>query len=211
MPGVVRRHAGPVRGDHRRPRPAAPARQGHGLGDGRVLDAAARHGRAQRPRVGQGPHRRADPRDPAAHRALAARRRRPRRASASGRSPSTATCSRPTAGRARRRSPAATSRSASALITFGMERHLTGQVAAVSVGIVNGLDFLDLDYSEDSQGRGRLQRRRHGRRHVRRAAGHGRGQAVRPGRRERDARPRGRGAGAACSTAQAEVLATVRR
>ncbi len=31
-----------------------------------------------------------------------------------------------------------------------MERHITGHVAAVSVGIVNGLGFLDLDYSEDS-------------------------------------------------------------
>ena len=39
---------------------------------------------------------------------------------------------------------------ASALITFGMDRHLTGRVAAVSVGIVNGLNFLDLDYGEDS-------------------------------------------------------------
>jgi ribonuclease PH len=40
---------------------------------------------------------------------------------------------------------------AAALITFGMERHLTGHVAAVSVGIVNGLGYLDLDYSEDSR------------------------------------------------------------
>jgi ribonuclease PH len=39
---------------------------------------------------------------------------------------------------------------ASALITFGMERHLTGKVAAVSVGLVDGVAFLDLDYSEDS-------------------------------------------------------------
>jgi ribonuclease PH len=39
---------------------------------------------------------------------------------------------------------------AAALITYGMERHITGHVAAVSVGIVNGLGFLDLDYSEDS-------------------------------------------------------------
>jgi ribonuclease PH len=38
-----------------------------------------------------------------------------------------------------------------ALITYGMERLLTGKVAAVSVGIVNGLDYLDLDYSEDSR------------------------------------------------------------
>ena len=39
---------------------------------------------------------------------------------------------------------------AAALITYGMERHLTAKVAAVSVGIVNGLSYLDLDYSEDS-------------------------------------------------------------
>jgi ribonuclease PH len=38
-----------------------------------------------------------------------------------------------------------------ALITFGMERLLTTKVAAVSVGIVNGLGYLDLDYSEDSR------------------------------------------------------------
>jgi ribonuclease PH len=40
---------------------------------------------------------------------------------------------------------------AAALITYGMERHLTGHVAAVSVGIVNGLAHLDLDYGEDSR------------------------------------------------------------
>ena len=39
---------------------------------------------------------------------------------------------------------------AAALITYGMERHLVGKVAAVSVGLVNGLPYLDLDYSEDS-------------------------------------------------------------
>ena len=32
-----------------------------------------------------------------------------------------------------------------------MERHLTGHVAAVSVGIVDGINMLDLDYSEDSR------------------------------------------------------------
>ena len=72
-----RRHGGPVRGDDRRSRPAAPPRQGHGLGDRRVLDAAAGDRRADRSRIGQGPDRRPDPRDPAADRALAARRRRP--------------------------------------------------------------------------------------------------------------------------------------
>jgi ribonuclease PH len=39
---------------------------------------------------------------------------------------------------------------AAALITYGMERHLTAKVAAVSVGVVDGLSLLDLDYSEDS-------------------------------------------------------------
>jgi ribonuclease PH len=40
---------------------------------------------------------------------------------------------------------------ASALRTYGMERCLVGRVAAVSVGIVNGVACLDLDYSEDSK------------------------------------------------------------
>lgn len=40
---------------------------------------------------------------------------------------------------------------AAALITYGMDRHLVAKVAAVSVGVVNGLTFLDLDYSEDSK------------------------------------------------------------
>lgn len=40
---------------------------------------------------------------------------------------------------------------AAALITYGMERHLTGHVAAVSVGIIEGQYLLDLDYGEDSR------------------------------------------------------------
>jgi ribonuclease PH len=39
---------------------------------------------------------------------------------------------------------------ARALHRFGMAHLLTGQVAAVSVGIVNGQPHLDLDYGEDS-------------------------------------------------------------
>jgi ribonuclease PH len=39
---------------------------------------------------------------------------------------------------------------ARALNRYGMGQLLTGQVAAVSVGVVNGLTYLDLDYSEDS-------------------------------------------------------------
>src|SRR3954449_12124100 len=38
-----------------------------------------------------------------------------------------------------------------ALIAYGMEGVLIGKVAAVSVGIVNGIRLLDLDYSEDSK------------------------------------------------------------
>ena len=38
-----------------------------------------------------------------------------------------------------------------ALDRFGLGRTLAGSVAAVSVGIVDGEPFLDLDYSEDSQ------------------------------------------------------------
>ena len=38
-----------------------------------------------------------------------------------------------------------------ALDRFGLSRTLTGSVAAVSVGIVDGEPLLDLDYSEDSQ------------------------------------------------------------
>ncbi|HEX8939926.1 MAG TPA: ribonuclease PH [Candidatus Limnocylindrales bacterium] len=40
---------------------------------------------------------------------------------------------------------------AAALITYGMERLLVAKVAAVSVGIVDGVHYLDLDYSEDSR------------------------------------------------------------
>jgi ribonuclease PH len=40
---------------------------------------------------------------------------------------------------------------ASALITYGMDRHLVGRIAAVSVGLVDGETLLDLDYSEDSR------------------------------------------------------------
>jgi len=38
-----------------------------------------------------------------------------------------------------------------ALITYGMERLLVSKIAAVSVGIVDGVPLLDLDYPEDSR------------------------------------------------------------
>src|SRR5829696_3073086 len=40
---------------------------------------------------------------------------------------------------------------AAAMITYGMDRHLVGKVAAISVGLVGGEALLDLDYSEDSR------------------------------------------------------------
>ena len=40
---------------------------------------------------------------------------------------------------------------AAAMITYGMERHLVAKVAAVSVGMVDGIAMLDLDYPEDSR------------------------------------------------------------
>ncbi len=40
---------------------------------------------------------------------------------------------------------------AAALMTYGMERHIVGKVAAVSVGLVDEIAMLDLDYGEDSR------------------------------------------------------------
>jgi ribonuclease PH len=40
---------------------------------------------------------------------------------------------------------------AAALMTHGLERLLAGKVAAVSVGVIDGITMLDLDYSEDSR------------------------------------------------------------
>ena len=54
------------------------------------------------------------------------------------------------AARAPPASPARTWRSRGRSTSTGWATSLTGQVAAVSVGIVNGPPHLDLDYSEDS-------------------------------------------------------------
>ena len=40
---------------------------------------------------------------------------------------------------------------AAAMITYGMDRHLVSKIAAVSVGLVDGQAYLDLDYPEDSR------------------------------------------------------------
>ena len=81
---------------------------------------------------------------------------------------------------------------AAALITYGMDRHLVGHVAAVSVGIIDGVEVPGPRLHRGLARRGRLQRRRHRRGRVRRAPGHGRGQAVRPAVAGRAARPRER-------------------
>ena len=57
---------------------------------------------------------------------------------------------------------------------------LTGSVAAVCVGIVDGVPVLDLGYAEDVDRRDRHERRDDRRRQLRRGAGHRRGRAVRP-------------------------------
>ena len=72
---------------------------------------------------------------------------------------------------------------AAAMITYGLDRHLVGKVAAVSVGHRRRGAAARPRLRRGLPGRRRLQRRRHRRRHVRRGPGHGRGQAVRPGRR----------------------------
>jgi ribonuclease PH len=64
-------------------------------------------------------------------------------------SPSTATCCRPTAAPARRRSPAPTSRWPTPAPTSGKPEAMVRSVAAISVGIVDGTPVLDLDYPED--------------------------------------------------------------
>ncbi len=40
---------------------------------------------------------------------------------------------------------------AAAMITYGMDRHLISKIAAVSVGLVDGQAYLDLDYPEDAR------------------------------------------------------------
>ena len=66
---------------------------------------------------------------------------------------------------------------------------LTGSVAAVSVGVVDGVAVLDLDYPEDSTADTDMNVVMTGDGRVRRGAGHRRGRAVRP-----------RGCSARCST-----------
>ena len=96
---------------------------------------------------------------------------------------STATCSRPTAARARRRSPAPGWRcttASSGCVAAGMlsANPLKDQVPAISCGISDGVPVLDLDYAEDCERRGRRQFRHDRLRRHRRDPGHGGGKAV---------------------------------
>ena len=130
------------------------------------------------------------------------------RGSASARSTSTATCSTPTAARAPRRSPAASSRSCSrstACASAACSPHgvLREPVAAVSVGLSQGSALLDLCYDEDRDCQVDLnlvatdERRHH------RGAGHRRGRAddARRARRAGRSRPRRhRARSSRCST-----------
>ena len=182
VPRPVRRHAGPVRRDDRRPRPAPSPRQGHRLGHRRVLDAAAGDGRADRPRVGQGQARRPDARDPAADRPVAPRRGRPHAA-------------RRADDLDRLRRPPGRRRDADGVDHRRLRRAGGGDdhvrprppprrpVAAISVGIVDGASLLDLDYGEDSRADVDFNVVGTDAGHVRRGPGHRRGPAVRPGRR----------------------------
>ncbi len=82
---------------------------------------------------------------------------------------------------------------ARALDRFGLSKALPGAVAAVSVGVVDGVAVLDLDYPEDAAGRDGHERRDDGRRSPRRGAGDGRAGAVLARAPRRAPRPRRRG------------------
>ena len=110
-------------------------------------DARGVDGQGRRPHAG----------DPASDRPRRCARSRSSRRSASARSGSTATSSRPTAARARPRSPARSSRWCSRCGTLVRDGQLVqtmpvqDYVAATSVGIVDGVPLLDLAYDEDSR------------------------------------------------------------
>ena len=180
--------AHPGAGRRQRHRGRAALAQGirSGLGDQRVRDAAAGHQHPLGPGVGQGPDRRPDPRDQPADRPQPAGGDRLQGARARTPSCSTATCCRPTAAPGPPRSPARTWRCTTPS-SWLRDRNLlageplTGSVAAVSVGIVDGTPMLDLCYTEDSAADVDMNVVMSGDGRVHRGAGHGRGPAVRPG------------------------------
>ena len=205
-----RRHPGAVRGHDRGPRAAAPSRQGHRLGDRRVLDAAAGHGRTHRPRIGEGPDRRPNPRDPAADRSFAARRVDLARL---GERTITVDCDVLQADGGTRTASitggyvalAAATRSRTAWSACSSARWRPSRSASSTAP-----RYLDLDYSEDSRAEVDFNVVGTDAGDVRRAAGHGRGQALRSGGANEllDLADAGL---ARLFEAQTEVLATVRR
>ena len=166
------------------------------------VDREAAKGKQSRPHPG----------DPAAHRPLAARGHRPRdagrgadhrrlrRAAGRRRHPHRVDLRRLRRA-ARRVLPARRGQEASPA------HPLTDPCAAISVGIVDALPCLDLDYSEDVARRGRHERRDDRRGPVRRGAGHRRGRGVHPRRARRPARPRRARASPRSSPLQREMLA----
>ena len=106
-----RRHEGALHRERRGRRAGVPQGQGPGLAHRRIRNAAARDEHADAARGGGRQAVGTHAGDPAADRPQPARGRPISRGWASGRSRSTATCCRPTAARAARRSPARASRS----------------------------------------------------------------------------------------------------
>ena len=198
-------------------RAALDDRPGPRLGDGRVRRCcpprpASASSATSTPRAPGRPHRR----DPAADRPLAARWSSTSRRSANAPSTSTATCCRPTAARAARRSPAPTSRcrwrargcSAKARSSASP---LTGSVAAISCGVIDGVPLLDLDYREDSTRGGRRERRDDRRGRARRAAGDGRAHAALARAPRRAAGARRERDRSSCAQLQEQAIAAARR
>ena len=93
---------------------------------------------------------------------------------------STATCSRPTAAPAARRSPAATSRWCWPCARSAWSGRSPARSRPSAWASWRTRALLDLEYPEDSTARGGLQRHRHRCRHLRRGAGNRGGQALRP-------------------------------
>ena len=148
------------------------------------------HARAGRPRSGEGQAERPHPGDPAAHRPLAAGGHRPASCWARSRSRSTATCCRPTAARAPRRSAAATSRCTTRAPASSRRRswprtRSRDLCAAISVGVVDGTPVARPRLLRGLARRGRHERRDDRRRQVHRGAGHRRGRRVQPRRARR--------------------------
>ncbi len=132
------------------------AGQRQGLGHRRVLDAAGLDAGAGLAGGRQGQAVGPDPGDPAPDRALAARRVRPRHAGRGADHRRLRRRSRPTAARAPRPSAAGMSRCTTPAPGWSTQGRigmhpLTDSVAAVSVGIIDGVPMLDLPYAEDSR------------------------------------------------------------